>query len=492
MELQFLTNTTAYLAEVFYETISQEETGEAIVPDSYPDVERILDCSGTVVLRAKENQQISGAILATAMYAPEDFGAPKTLDYYIPFQLKCPTAPSGVMVDCQVRSIDARMLNSRKVLVRVHLAGCITGYGQEQEEQFEYVSQPEEDLELKTNSYGMLRPVELGEKAFTVSDELELPSGYVSVEDIAHYQVIPLISEAKILGNKGVFKGNLAGKILYQSQETLHSWSFDLPFSQYVEFDRDYDQDELQVVPMVTDIQVDTIGANGCLVHCQILAQCCVMGKSQLEVVEDAYSLGHEFLPQWKILSPTSRLNHQTFSQVGRYTAQCPAKEVIHTQCWLGTPVVFQRNQQREIIVPVTSATLYVDDQGQTQCHSGGFEVKFDTEMWEDCICRPTVTITGEALALLAGDGMEIRCPMTLDVETWSQTQLQTLCGGELAEPLNKKIYPSVILRPVTEEDTLWSVAKGCRTTGRAIREANQMGEGEEILKKMLLIPIVK
>lgn len=492
MELQFTNNTTEYLKELFCDTISQEETGESMVPDSYPDVERILDCSATVVLRGKDSQQVSGAILATALYAPEDFGTPKSLDYYIPFHIKSQTAPTGMVVDCRVQSADARMLNARKILVRVRLCGTVKGYGSEQEEQFVYAPQPQEDLELMTNSYTILRPVELGEKAFTISDELALPSGNVAVEKIIHHEIQPEIAETKMLGGKGVFKGNLVGKMLYEGQEGLHTWNFEVPFSQYVEMMGDYDQEELQVTPVVTEVQLDGLGNGGCLVHVQLLAQCVVMGKHQLDVVEDAYSLGHQFLPHWKVLTPTSRLNLQTFTQVGRCVVPCTAKTVLYTQCWLGVPEVFQRNQQREIIVPVNSAILYEDVQGQHQCHCVKFEVKLEAEMWEDCTCRPTATVAGEPVALVAGDGLEIRCPLRIQVEIWSDTQIQALCGGELTEHLDKKSYPSVILRPVGEGDTLWSIAKGCRTTARAIGEANQMGEKEQLPDGMLLIPIVK
>lgn len=492
MELQFSSNTREYLAETFFESISQEETGEAIVPDSYPDVERILDCSATVVLRGKDNQQISGAILATVLYAPEDFGAAKSLDFYIPFHLKCQAAPDGAVVDCHVQSADGRMLNSRKVLVRVRLAGAVTGYGKVEEAQHTYVPQEGDDLELMTNTYNLMRPLELGEKAFTVSDEIALPPGAVAVENIIHHRLETQITEAKLLGTKGVFKGVLTGTLCYEGQEQLHSWHVEVPFSQYVEFNGDYDQEELEVVMAITDVQIDGLGSGGCLVHVQLLAQCRVLGKCQREVVEDAYSLGHQFLPQWQVLSPVSRLNRQTMSQVGRTTVDCPAKQVIYTQCYLGAPTVLQRKEQREIIAPVYASVLYLDEQGDTQCHSGSFEMKFETEMWEDCICRPKLDMTGEAVALVAGDGLEIRCPVTLDVEIWSETHLQTLCGGELAEELDKTIYPSVILRPVRQGESLWSVAKGCRTTQRAICEANQMESMEEMDGKMLLIPIAK
>ena len=92
MELLFETKSADFLREVLYDTISQEETAETIVPDSYPDVERILDSFGSVVLRGKDYRSgsisISGGIHAGVIYAPEDQSAPRVLHVYIPFTVK--------------------------------------------------------------------------------------------------------------------------------------------------------------------------------------------------------------------------------------------------------------------------------------------------------------------------------------------------------------------------------------------------------------------
>ena len=47
MELLMETKSADFLREVFCVPVSQEETGETIVPDSLPDVGRILQAGGT-------------------------------------------------------------------------------------------------------------------------------------------------------------------------------------------------------------------------------------------------------------------------------------------------------------------------------------------------------------------------------------------------------------------------------------------------------------
>ena len=129
MELMFESKSADFLREVIFDTISQEETAETIVPDSYPDVEQVLDTFASTVLRGKDYRNgsvsISGGIHAGVIYNPEDQSAPRALHFYIPFTVKLEheaiTEATRICVDCRVRSVDARIMNSRKVMIRVNL-----------------------------------------------------------------------------------------------------------------------------------------------------------------------------------------------------------------------------------------------------------------------------------------------------------------------------------------------------------------------------------
>ena len=97
MELLLETKSAEFLREILHGTISQEETGETIVPDSYPDAERVLHAYGSVVLRGKEyrngSMSISGGIHAGVLYGPEDQSAPRALHVYLPFTIRMEHPP---------------------------------------------------------------------------------------------------------------------------------------------------------------------------------------------------------------------------------------------------------------------------------------------------------------------------------------------------------------------------------------------------------------
>ena len=124
MELLFQTRLMRYLAHSLHELRSQEETAEVIVPDSCPDVARAAYACASVIVRGKECRTgsilISGGIRASALCVPEDASGARTLEAYMPFTMRIEhpsvTERTQVFLNAFVRQVDARLVNSRKIL----------------------------------------------------------------------------------------------------------------------------------------------------------------------------------------------------------------------------------------------------------------------------------------------------------------------------------------------------------------------------------------
>ena len=505
MELLFETKNVDFLQEVLYAAISQEETGETIVPDSCPDVERILDTWGSVVLRGKDfrsgSLSISGGIQAGVIYAPEDGSAPRTLHLYIPFTIRMEapelTEHAHAIVDCRLRSLDARILNSRKVMVRAALCGTVQGFVPASQELYVYAPEEDGDLQVRSSTYPVVRTLEMAEKPFTMAEEAELPGGPSPMQELCKYDASVEVTESKLVGSKGVFKGTVQFKLVYRTEdESLAVWSCQFPFSQYVEFEREYDgEEELQTSVMLTDFSAEDANGQGkrLLVNLQLLAQCTVTGQESMEVVEDAYSLFHTFTPQWKTVEAGGRLDRQQIMETARAQIQAPVKSILDTHICLGDPVAQWESEQVRVTLPLTAYVLYMDENDDLQGTSVRMEAVCSTEMAETCDCRPKACISGEAFAVLSGDGLEVRCTVAFTLDTMSSQVMQVLCGGQLGEErLSTADRPSVILRPVSEEESLWALAKCCHTTTDAICAANGLTDEASRPAGMLLIPIAK
>ena len=127
MEMEFRQVRSPYLHCVLYETIRQEERGEAIVPDGTGDMERIVGCCADALMRSRQCQDeilsISGDVQVCVLYQAAGGDEPQELRMYLPFSLRrtVPAESCGCTVSCRVSRAEAQMLGSRRVGVRVTL-----------------------------------------------------------------------------------------------------------------------------------------------------------------------------------------------------------------------------------------------------------------------------------------------------------------------------------------------------------------------------------
>ena len=147
--------------------------------------------------------------------------------------------------------------------------------------------------------------MERSERAFQVSEELNLPDGRPQIARLVSCSLTPVVQEQGLVGSKAVLKGTANLQITYLDNENaLRTLSFSVPFSQYCQMEGDYDQDEtLESVLLVTGVQLEPVASEQSqklLFGAGLLAQCMVVQPQALTLCEDAYSTKGEFQPQWE------------------------------------------------------------------------------------------------------------------------------------------------------------------------------------------------
>ena len=311
MELAFEQKQQSCLRRTAHLSLAQEQTQELIIPDSMPDASRTLICCAEPEVQSKTNREgsllVTGTLRTGCLYADEAGGL-QLLTSELPFTVKLECAElredTQTLVRCCVRSADSRLINSRKVLLRVSILVQADGF-EPQTESTRVLTDPPACLQLKTQTYEMNAPVELAERAFQVSEELNLPDGRPQIARLVSYSLTPVVQEQGLVGSKAVLKGTANLQITYLDNENaLRTLSFSVPFSQYCQMGGDYDQDEtLESVLLVTGVQLEPVASEQSqklLFGTGILAQCVVLQPQQLTVCEDAYATKGDFHPEWQ------------------------------------------------------------------------------------------------------------------------------------------------------------------------------------------------
>ena len=501
MELAFEKNAVDHLQKLVCQVVSQEETAETVVPDSLPDVGRIVGCWGVPVVRSKEWRQngmgVSGGVSAWVLYVPEEGGAPRQVAVYLPFTAKWefpPTEQEGQMqVSCRIKSIDARMVNSRKILVRASLTCKGEAYGPGQAVFYTLPSPPKE-LEVLRQGLPLQLPTELTEKSFLLDEELELPGGAPAVSQLVSYQVRPMVTDAKVLGEKAVFKGSCSLHVLYMTPEDrLAVWDFDLPFSQYTELARVYDQEEeLQIEPVLTGVEVSADEEGRRLrLKCSVAAQCLVLARQTVDLVQDLYSLRHTVTPQLQKLPMKSRLDRQQLREQAESSFPLEGGALIDSAVFPDLPKIRREGEEMEIESPVWCSVLYYDEAGELQGRSAHTSAVSRIRLAEGCTCEASSQISGPLQWSSGVGSATVRASLEVTVDSFGSGDLEVIAGAELSEQgKSDPNRPSLIIRAPLAGQSLWDLAKSCGSTVEAIRGANHLPQEGPAPESLLLIPV--
>lgn len=491
MQLQFEKREVTCLAQAVRSVKEQELTQEIRLPDSMPDVGRVLAGWGQVILRGKEWQadqvSASGGVQATILYAPEDGSEPRTVNAWLPFQMRWDGAQADregpMRVSMLLRFVDGRNVSARKILVRCGVA-CLTEALYRRSADVYIPGEVPEDVELLRRSYPVRLPREAGEKTFSLDETLE--PGSPAVRELLSYTMTPEITESRVTGDKVVMRGIGRLHLVYRCQEgRIRVRDFEIPFSQFAELEREYESDpQADVQLAVTGLELDLEEENLAL-KCALVGQYLVSDRTVLEIVEDAYSNRRDIgLRQEELQLPM--ILDETRDRVAAQVS-FPENQIdgVDLTFWPGFPQQRREGDAITLEIPGRFQLLGYDSNGGLRGVCGGWEGRSCLRADEEsCI---------DAVTLPAGkpqwNGMEARAEVQLRTTAVSRRGMPAITGlelGTLREPDEER--PSLILcRPGGRD--LWPIAKAAGSSVAAIRTANALSD-DPADNRMLLIPI--
>ena len=501
MELVFQEQKLEILSKILCDTVSQEQTADVIIPDSFSDAERVVDAFGTLLIRAEEcsgdSAAVSGTVQAGALFVGED-GSVQRVDAEIPFSVRRDFPKQAdeciMQSSCILRSVDARLLNSRKVLLRVCVSCTICVYAPKVCTSYD-ISEPAPNLQIKRSVLPMRMPVQLGEKSFALNEVLEVPNGKPEIVRLLKCLYRTDIEEQRMVGNKAVFKGNLTVHALYTGEdEELCTYDWNIPFSQYAELERELDEGDLRTELSMTSAEAEPdsqFGSRRLIVSANLLAQCTVFQVQNVSVIEDAFCTDADFAPTWEEWSLTGILDQQEFRETTTAESEQQAQRIV--DAWiLPDEAGMQRiDGQMQIELPISCSVLYFDTDGNLQGRTLRPTVRMQTDIAENAQCNVAQVSGGELFCAAGNSGISLRLPVRVSVDSFAEQTIRAVSGGEIT-PTEQTAQrrPAVLLRLTDREESLWEIAKSCRADMRLITAANELNGGTVPAGTLLLIPM--
>ena len=491
MDIEFRETPIACLREQAVEVLYQEETAELIIPDSYPDVQAVVDCGAVGCLRDQEVQAgsltASGSFQACVLYIPEE-GEPCLLESWMPFTARLNReeirSESLATSELRIRGVDARILNSHKLVLRVSYAIRLTAY--ERTALRIRDAAPDDALQLRRTKERGTFPVACAERNLTVSELVELPPLGAEVRKIL--KAVPEIqfTDRKITDGSAVLKGCLALHLLYQLEnETLGCFDIQIPISQYLDFDEPVEGGTIRLCASLTDFQLER--EEGWMVTAGIRVQAVVWRQVELPLICDGYCVGRSFEAEYEPIRILEALDAPTVAKTAEGMLHGNMQRLIDSTAFLDFPVCRRSKDEITVTAAVTMHALYYDAAGRLCGESVRSEESGTFALSEGAVCFADAEAGGSCYASVSGEARSVCCAVNLTARCFAEKQMQTMVSAAVGEPLAAdENRPSLIVRRAAA-GSLWEIAKTSGTTVRAICEANGL-EGEQLDEPMLLL----
>lgn len=497
MELKFGKTAVSCLEMPLCEVQNAEQTQEIKLPDGMPDIGRVLSAWGQGILRGKDwrsdNVSFTGGMMVWVLYAPEDGSPERCIDTWIPFQMRWELPedlPEGnIRIHMLTRFVDARNVSPRKIMVRAGMGAMAEAFTPKTLEVFAAEAAPE-GVELLRSTYPVRLYREAGEKAFAVEEDLTVPDSVPQPEEVIYYRMDPMILDKKVLSNKIVFRGNGNLHVLYRSEEgQLHSWDFDIPFSQFDQLEGEYGSDamaDLVLTPTGLELGLDDEG------HLQlkgaITAQYVISDKENLELIEDGYSPARELGIRTEELEVPVVLENRRENIYGEQTLSADANIAADVSFQADFPRQRRVEDAVQLEIPGVFQVLYYGEDGVLRSGTARWEGQQRINADEES--QITLLPAAAAPSAMVGNGQILaKTELPVEMTTTAVQRIPMVTGLELGEGrAPDPNRPSLILRRAGE-NRLWEIAKGSGSTMEAIRRVNGL-QGEPAPEQMLLIPV--
>lgn len=498
MQFAFQKQPFRYLETGLQEIKNTEVTQELRLPDGMPDIGRVLTTWGQVILRSKEWQgsqaRTTGGVMTWTLYAPEDGTEPRSVESWLPFELKWEMSAVNregpVVVLPLLRFADSRSLSARKMMVRAGVGALAQGFYPEQTEIGTPGELPE-DVELLKNTYPLRMNMEAGEKVFLLDEELSL-DGSQPPDKLLGCTVLPEVTETRVLSDKLAMKGNLKIHAVCREPEgRIRSWDSELPFSQLAQLDESHGTEAKADVHMaVTNLEADLPEPGRLRIKSGLTAQYVISDQKMLELVQDAYSPRRQVETEMKNLDLPVILDN-------RQENLSPAQSVPGQFGMMADGVFlpdFPRQRRNgnniEMEIPGLFQSLVYEEDGVLQPVNVRWEGHMNLPADENARIVTPVQSSGRAEAVETGEGMRLESQALLGLQSSARQEFPMVEALELGQAESPDVArPSVILT-MGGTEPLWDLAKRCGSTVSAIRAANGL-DADPVQERMLLIPVL-
>lgn len=463
--------------------------GDVIVPDIKPDILNTINTSGNICIYKKEvldgKIRIDGSVNIYIMYlADNESNSIRALNTNLDFTqvLDFADARMGMSLEEQtnVRSIDCKVLNGRKVAIKAGLEIRTKVYSNDN---IEFVKQINniQDIQLLNKGFGINSLIGEGTSKAYAKDTVVIDN-IDNLAEILKVDVKLVNKDTKVSYNKVLAKADASVKIMYLTEDNrISSVSNNIPVMGFIDIpdvsdenlcDMRYELKNLLIKP-------NSVEEHSIYVEAEVELSCRVYQNRNIQVIQDLYSPSVDLavnqnelrtMTDKKILKEVCNIREsQSIPEInGNKIYDVEVTTNITNQTILNDRIVYEGEVQLKFIFSSDNASRM-----DTKLILIPYHFTMDAPgVTNNCNIDTEMEVITDSFIIMPDGNIDIKIDLSVELNISRNTMINVINQIDIEECRNITIY-SMVIYFVKPGDTLWNIAKRFRSTVEDIARVN-------------------
>ena len=476
------------------------------MPDAQPDILRFVETGATALMRSKEGDRgqvrITGLTDVCVTYLPDGGSGVRKLETSIPFtaQAEAPEVTQDCLICARVSvtGTDTRMINPRKIMIRVNLSvEVMCCVAQDLEIASGATETEDAAAQLLPSACSVQTLTEVTEKTFLISDDVSIPALKSSSAELLRQRYTLHADEYSVVGSRIIVKGEVTLELLYRPEDGgLACFEHAIPYSQIVDFATPCEDSTFDVWLMLTGayLSPDDDEPGRYAIELHAVAQCAKYTRQEIDYIADLYSTKYALDCTEEKYTMRNLESCEVLPAMikGTVTASAPVSAVISVNVFLSQPVMNRTGEAREAAVAADLVLIYETEDGRLLSASQRLSCAVPMDGDNESIYMLSAVWNGECHTSVTASGVDVRIPVELSVRRFGLSRFTAVEAAtyDPEKQLDCSGRPSLVLRRFSDTDTVWQLAKKYCSTQSLILQSNGLeNERDVCIGDMLLIP---
>ena len=479
--------------------------GDMIVPDSKPDILNTICTSGVVSIYKKEAQEekvrLDGAVNTYIMYMPD--GTDDTvrgLNTSIDFSenLNVPNCKEGMTVisDVNVKSIEGKVINGRKVGIKATLEVSLRIYLNEDVEVINEI-QDENNIQILKEDLKVNSLVGQGETKIYAKDNIQIDN-MDNLAEILKTQVCLVDRDIKISYNKVLTKAEAEIRIMYLTEDNrINTVNYKIPVVGFIDIPNVSEENICDVNYEIKNIIIkpNSQEEHSIYIEIEIGVVCYVYEEKQMNLIQDMYSPIEQIdFEKKQVMAITEKKNVSTLKQIREKINLKDIEGLNLIDVDVVPSIVNENKINSKILYEAELNLMFIFENSRTQIITKDAKIPFEytvenLQNGESLNTNCNMEIKSQDFILQ--DGGNINCNVDVQANTnmYRTANINMIDSIQENENSEEQDY-SIVIYIVKKGDTLWNIAKEFRSTVDGIARVNGIENKDLIMPgQKLYIP---